>query len=261
MLNPRRIATALGLLGTTVAVAASPAVATAASTLPQGSEPVHLDPADFSTRIDNPYFPLVPGDRYIYRETDAEGAKQRVVVNVTNKTKLIANGITARVVHDRVTERGKVVEDTFDWYAQDSDGNVWYLGEDTVECKKGKIKSHSGAFEAGVDGAQPGVIMPANPEPGLTYRQEYYAGKAEDKGQIVSLHEQAEVPFGHFPDVLMTKDLNPLEPKVLEFKFYAKGIGPVEAIAVSGGTDREELKRVKHDRKAKLPSQSKRCVT
>jgi hypothetical protein len=257
MLYPKRIAMALGLLGATVAIAASPAVATAASTLPQGSEPVNLDPADFSTRIDNPYFPLVPGDKYIYRETDAEGAKQRVVVSVSHKTKLIANGITARVVHDRVTEKGKVVEDTFDWYAQDSDGNVWYLGENTVECKKGKIKSHSGQFEAGVDGAQPGVIMPANPEPGQQYRQEYYAGNAEDKAEIVSLHEQAEVPFGHFPDVLMTKDLNPLDPKVLEFKFYAKGVGPVEAIAVSGGTDREELVKVKHDKQIKFPA--KRC--
>ena len=260
MLDPSRIAMALGLLGATVAVAASPAVA-AASTLPQGSESVQLDPADFSTQIDNPYFPLVPGDKYIYRETDSEGAKQRVVVSVTNKTKLIANGITGRVVHDRVTEHGKVVEDTFDWYTQDSDGNVWYLGEDTVECKKGKIKSHAGAFEAGVDGAQPGVIMPANPVPGLKYRQEYYAGKAEDKAEIVSVDEQAEVPFGHFPETLMTKDLNPLEPKVSEFKFYAQGVGPVLAVAVSGGTDREELKRVKHDQKVKLPSQSKRCVT
>jgi hypothetical protein len=256
MFSTRRIGIALGLLGVSVALAASPGLA-AASTLPQGSEPVNLDPADFSTRIDNPYFPLVPGDRYIYRETDAEGAKQRVVVNVTDRTKQIANGITARVVHDRVTEKGQVVEDTFDWYAQDSDGNVWYMGEDTVECKKGKIKSHSGAFEAGVDGAQPGVIMPANPEPGQQYRQEYYAGHAEDKAEIVSLHEQAEVPFGHFPDVLMTKDLNPLDPKVLEFKFYAKGIGPVEAIAVSGGTDREELVKVKHNRATDLPA--KRC--
>ena len=83
--------------------------------------------------------------------------------------------------------------------------------------------------------------MPAEPEAGLAYRQEYYAGEAEDKGEIVSLDEQAEVPFGHFPQVLMTKDLNPLEPKILEFKFYARGVGPVLAIGVSGGADREEL--------------------
>src|ERR671919_297167 len=249
MRNRTRIGMALGLLGVTLAVAASPAVA-GASTLPQGSEPVNLDPADFSTRIDNPFFPLVPGDRYVYRETDGN-VKERVVLSVSNKTKLIANGITARIVHDRVTEHGKVIEDTFDWYAQDSEGNVWYLGEDTVECDKGKVKNHSGSFEAGVDGAQPGVIMPANPEPGLKYRQEYYAGKAEDKAEIVSVDEQAEVPFGHFTNVLMTKDLNPLEPKVLEFKFFAKGIGPVLAVGISGGSDREELLRIKHDRKVK----------
>jgi hypothetical protein len=255
-----RIGIALGLLGVTAALAASPVVAAAASPLPQGSEPVNLDPAKFSTRIDNPYFPLVPGDKHVYRETDSEGTKQRVVVSVSHRTKQIANGITARVVHDRVTERGEVVEDTFDWYAQDSDGNVWYLGEDTVECRNGKIKNHSGAFEAGVDGAQPGIIMPAKPEPGLEYRQEYYAGKAEDKAKVVALDEQAEVPFGHFTNVLMTKDLNPLDPKVNEFKFYARGVGPVLAVAVSGGSDREELVRVKHDQKIKLPSQSKRCV-
>ena len=260
MRNRIRNAMALGLIGVTLAVAASPATAGAA-TLPQGSEPVQLDPAKFTTQIDNPYFPLVPGDRYVYRETDAEGAKQRVVLSVSDQTKQIANGVTARIVHDRVTEHGKVIEDTFDWYAQDSDGNVWYLGEDTVECSgKGKVKTHAGSFEAGVDGAQPGVIMPANPAPGLSYRQEYYAGQAEDKAQIVSLTEQTEVPFGHFTNTLMTRELNPLHPKVQELKFYAKGIGPVLSVGVSGGSDREELLRVKHDQKTDVPSQSKRCV-
>ena len=161
---------ALGLLGATLGLAAIPATAAAAK-LPQGDEPVQLDPAEFTTQIDNPYFPLVPGDRYVYRETDAEGAKQRVVVSVSDKTKLIANGITARVVHDRASEHGKPVEDTFDWYSQDSEGNVWYLGEDTVECEKGHIASREGSFESGVGGAQPGVIMPADPKEGLTYRQ------------------------------------------------------------------------------------------
>ena len=257
MLNPiQRIGLALGLVGVTVAVAATPA---AAAPLPQGSEPVELDPAEFSTRIDNPYFPLVPGDRYVYRETDGD-TKQRVVLSVSHRTKLIANGITARVVHDRVTERGKVVEDTFDWYAQDADGNVWYLGEDTVECKRGKIKNHSGSFEAGVDGAQPGVIMPADPEPGLEYRQEYYAGEAEDRAEVLSVDEQTQVPFGHFTGALLTKDLVPLEPKVSEYKLYAPGVGMVLAVKTSGGEGREELVRLKHDQKAKLPSQSTRCV-
>jgi hypothetical protein len=257
MLNPiRRIGLALGIVGVTVAVAAGPA---AAAPLPQGSEPAELDPAEFSTQIDNPYFPLAPGDRYVYRETDGE-SRQRVVLKVSKKTKLIANGITARIVHDRVTERGKVVEDTFDWYAQDADGNVWYLGEDTVECKRGEIKNHSGSFEAGVDGAQPGVIMPANPLPGLEYRQEYYAGEAEDRAAVLSVEEQTQVPFGHFTGVLLTKDLVPLEPKVSEYKMYAPGVGMVLAVKTSGGEGREELVRVKHDQVVKLPSQSKRCV-
>jgi hypothetical protein len=211
------------------------------SALPQGSEPANLDPADFTTQIDNPYWPMAPGDRWVYRETDTEGTVQRVVVTVTPKTKRIANGVDARVVHDVVTEGGQPVEVTDDWYAQDSDGNIWYLGEKTTEYSHGKPKSTAGSFEAGVDGAQPGIILPANPEPGMAYRQEYYAGEAEDEGEIVSLDEQAEVPAGHYKDVLMTKDTNPLEPKVLEFKFYARGVGPVLAVAVSGGSDREEL--------------------
>ena len=213
----------------------------ATSGLPQGAERVDLDPADFTTEIDNPYWPMRPGSRWVYRETDSEGANQRVVVTVTNKTKKIANGIEARVVRDVVTEDGEFVEVTDDWYAQDADGNVWYLGEDTTEYENGKPVSRSGSFEAGVDGAQPGIIMPAQPRPGLTYRQEYYAGEAEDEGEIVSLDEQAEVPAGHFPEALMTKDTNPLEPKILEFKFYARGVGPVLAVSVSGGSDREEL--------------------
>jgi hypothetical protein len=211
--------------------------------LPQGSEPVHLNPADFTTRIDNPYWPMKPGARWVYRETDPEGTRQKVVVTVTRKTKKIANGITARVVHDVVTEKGKPVEKTDDWYAQDKAGNVWYLGEFTKEYENGKFVSTKGSFEAGVDGAQPGVIMPAKPRPGMKYRQEYYAGHAEDRGQIVSRREQAEVPFGHFRRVLMTKDTNPLERKILEFKFYARGVGPVLAVGVSGGSDREELVR------------------
>ena len=200
-----------------------------------------LDPADFTTQIDNLWWPMKPRSRWVYRETDTEGANQKVVVTVTDRTKMIANGIEARVVHDVVTEDGQFVEVTDDWYAQDQDGNVWYLGEDTTEYENGKPVSKSGSFEAGVDGAEAGIIMPAHPEPGMTYRQEYYKGEAEDKGAIVSLDQQAEVPAGHYQPVLMTNDTNPLEPKVNEFKFFARGVGPVLAIGVSGSSDREEL--------------------
>jgi hypothetical protein len=219
--------------------------AAAACELPQGSQRVRLDPADFTTRITNPWWPMKPGSRWVYRETAPDGTVQRVVVAVLARTKLIANGVTARVVRDVVTEDREPVEVTDDWYAQDRCGNIWYLGEATTEYENGKPVSTKGSFEAGVDGAQAGVIMPAKPKPGMRYRQEYYAGQAEDRAEVVSLREQVEVPFGHFRSgrVLMTRDLNPLDPKVLEYKFYARGIGMVLAVGVSGGDDREELVR------------------
>jgi hypothetical protein len=245
MRTRKRIAPVVGVLA---ALAAFGAVAEAAwpgnsDRLPQASEPAQLKPADFTTKIDNPYWPMKPGSRWVYRETDPDGTRQRVVVTVTHKTKRIANGITARVVHDVVTERGKPVEVTDDWYAQDNAGNVWYLGEYTTEYQNGKPTTTEGSFEAGVDGAQPGVIMPARPKVGLRYRQEYYEAHAEDKARVLSLKEQVEVPFGHFGagEVLMTRDLNPLKPKILEYKFFARGVGPVLALGVSGGSDREEL--------------------
>lgn len=204
--------------------------------LPQASEPVRLDPADFTTEIDNPYFPLRPGSRWVYEE-----GSQRVQVDVTDRTRRLANGVEARVVHDLVTENDRRVEDTFDWYAQDSAGNVWYLGEDTREYENGRVSSTSGSFEAGRDGAQPGIVMPAQPAPGMAYRQEYYAGEAEDRARVLSTREEVEVPFGRFTGVVMTSDVNPLEPRVQEYKFYARNVGPVLAIAVSGGSGTEEL--------------------
>jgi hypothetical protein len=218
---------------------------TQACPIPKGTEHVRLDPAQFTATIDNRWWPLKPGSRWIFRETDANGGRQRVVVTVTEATKLIANGIRARVVHDVVTEDGEPVEVTDDWYAQDRCGNVWYLGEATAEYENGKVVSREGSWEAGVDGAQPGVIVPARPRVGMTYRQEFYAGHAEDRAAVLSFGEQVEVPYGFFPKgtVLMTREWNPLEPRVLEHKFYARGVGPVLAISVSGGSDREELMR------------------
>jgi hypothetical protein len=210
--------------------------------LPQRGEPVTLDPANFVERIDNPFLPLLPGSRWVYRETDAEGARGKVTVTVTTRTREIL-GIDATVVHDKVTEGGDLVENTFDWYAQDECGNVWYMGEDTKEYKDGKVVSTAGSWEAGVDGAQAGVVMPGDPHVGLRYRQEYYEGEAEDRGEIVSLDAQAQVPFGHFRPVITTKDTTPLHPRILEFKFYAEGVGVVLAVGISGGSDREELLR------------------
>jgi hypothetical protein len=210
--------------------------------LPQGAERVELDPTDFVVQIDNPYWPMAAGNRWVYRETDAEENTQRIVVTVTKRTKTIV-GIRATVVHDRVTEDGELVEDTEDWYAQDKWGGVWYLGEATTEFEGGKPVSTKGSWEAGVDGAQPGLVIPPNPSVGAAYRQEYYAGEAEDRGKILSLDERVDVPFGSFDGVLMTRDTTPLEPDVNEHKFYAKGVGPVLALALSGGGGREELIR------------------
>jgi hypothetical protein len=209
--------------------------------LPQGAEQVDLDPASFTTDIDNRYWPIRPGSRWVYRESDGEGSVQRVVVTVTNATKRVAAGIEGRVVRDVVSRDGEPVEVTADWYAQDAAGNVWYLGEKTAEYENGKVVSRAGSWEAGVDGAQAGVIVPANPTPGQTYRQEYYAGEAEDRAVVLSTDEQVEVPYGHFGGALLTKDLTALEPRLVEFKLYAPGVGPALTVNVSGAAGREEL--------------------
>ncbi len=217
----------------------------ASCALPRGAEHVALASADFSARITNPWWPMRIGSRWVYRETAPDGTVQRDVVLVLPKTRLIADGITARVVSDVATEDGAPVESTRDYYAQDRCGNVWYLGEATTEYENGKPVSTAGSFEAGVDGAEAGVILPARPRPGMRFRQEQYAGHAQDRAEVVSLREQVEVPVGYFRRgrVLMTRETNPLEPKVLEYKFYARGVGPVLAIGVSGTDDREELVR------------------
>jgi hypothetical protein len=201
--------------------------------LPQGSEPASLDPEDFSTEIDNPYWPMPVGARWTYREA-GEGAVKKVVVTVTDARKVV-DGVSARVVHDVVTEGGRLVEDTRDWYAQDRDGNVWYLGEDTKEYAKGKPPSTAGSWEAGVDGAQAGVIMPAQPRVGLRYRQEHYEGEAEDAAEVLSVDAHVAVPFGSYDGALMTRDYTPLEPDATERKYYVEGVGPVLSVAVKGG--------------------------
>ena len=209
------------------------------STLPTGSEPVDLDPADFTTRIDNPYWPMAPGRKWDYRGEEG-GDKVKIAVAVTNDTKKI-EGITARVISDVVSrEDGTLIEKTFDWYAQDSEGNVWYLGEDTKEYEDGKVSSTEGSWEAGVDGAEPGIIMPAKPRVGLTYRQEYYKGHAEDGARVLKLGAKATVPAGTFDDCVETEDFTNLEPGNVEHKFYAKDVGPVLRTTESGG-GREEL--------------------
>jgi len=213
--------------------------------LPQPDERVDLDPAEFSAEVTNPWFPLDPGTRWTYRETTEDGETVEVVVTATSVTREITNGITARVVRDTVTLDGDIIEDTIDWYAQDEAGTVWYLGEDTAEFEDGTITTRDGSFEAGADGAQPGVIMPASPEVGMTYRQEYYADEAEDNGEVLDLGQRATVPAGEYDDLVKTEDTTPLEPDVLEHKFYAPNVGLVLTIDKAAG-GREELLSVTH---------------
>jgi len=176
-----------------------------------------------------------------YRSTRAaEGNEMQVGVTVTSDKRSIL-GISATVVHDVVTQNGSVKEDTLDWYSQDVDGNIWYLGEDTKEYENGVVVSTEGSWEAGVDGAQPGILLPADPEVGMTYRQEYYAGQAEDRGKVLSLDGHVEVPYGAFNGCLQTEDSTSLNPDVLEHKYYCRDVGPVLTIDVASGVGREEL--------------------
>ena len=164
------------------ATASSTTADPATAQLPQGSEPSGIDPAEFTTEIDNPYLPLKPGSRWLYTETEAGEPDQKVVVEVTDETKAIENGVEAVVVRDTVTAGGEPIEVTDDWYAQDSEGNVWYLGEDTAEYENGKVVSRSGSFEAGVDGADAGIVMPAHPAVGMRIPPGVLRGRSRGRG-------------------------------------------------------------------------------
>jgi hypothetical protein len=192
------------------------------------------DPALFVSAVDNPLFPLVPGTKFVY-----QGGDETVEVTVTADKKDIM-GVSCTVVHDQAKVGGEVIEDTFDWYASDSSGAVWYFGEDTKEMSGGKVVSTEGSWEAGVDGAKPGILIPATPEIGQEYRQEYYACHAEDKGTILTLDASTTVPAGSFTGCLKTHDFTRLEPDVSEEKYYCPGKGLVLSVDTNTG-DREEL--------------------
>lgn len=210
-----------------------------------GAKPsLQLDPGNFVSVIDNPYFPLEPGTTFTYRG-ETEGTPTRNVTTVTSDTKVIL-GVTTIVVHDQAYEDGVLVEDTFDWYAQDKDGNVWYFGEDTKELdENGKVISTEGSWEAGVDGAEPGIIMEANPKKGDKYQQEFAADVAEDMAQVIGFEDSFCVRYGCFEDVLVTKEWTPLERGVVENKYYAPGVGFIFGEMVKGGDEQTELVRVR----------------
>jgi hypothetical protein len=216
-----------------------------ATAIPAGAAPsLQIDPNNFVSQVTNPYFPLDPGTTFTYRG-ESEGTPTRDVMTVTSDTKVIL-GVTTTVVRDQAYENGVLVEDTFDWYAQDKAGNVWYFGEDTKELdENGNVISTEGSWEAGVNGAEPGIIMEANPKKGDKYQQEFAAGVAEDMAQVIGFEDSFCVQYGCFENVLVTKEWSPLEKGVVENKYYAQSVGFIFGETVKGGDEQTELVRVK----------------
>jgi hypothetical protein len=195
--------------------------------------PARLDPGRFTTRIDNRFWPMAPGSRWVYRETDGAGEERRVEVTVTGRTVRVL-GIEARVVRDVAYQQGRPREVTDDWFAQDLQGNLWQLGEVSHE-PAGTATSTARSWRAGVDGAGPVLVLPARPAPGTVFRRAHAAV------QVLSAGTRAKVPYGSFRGVLVTEELGSLEPGQVEHEFYASGVGPVLAVTVSEGSGREEL--------------------
>jgi len=233
------VLTILAVAGLGVAACGSDSDSEDTASTPTSVYAPEINAADFSSTIDNPFLPRKPGTRMVYEGPTDEG-KERIVIEVTRDTRTVM-GVTTVVVRDTVTLNGELIEDTYDWYAQHRDGSVWYFGEDTKEFEGGKVVSTKGSWEGGVDGALPGIVMPAQPQVGQKFRQEYYRDEAEDMGEILSLTEKATVPFGTFGDVVKTRDTTPLQPELVEEKYYARGVGFVLGVDIAGGTDRIEL--------------------
>jgi hypothetical protein len=204
-----------------------------------GHYSVSVDPADFVPEIDNERLPFSPGNKWVYESVGGEDV-ERIEVIVTDERRIVM-GVSTTVVRDTVTVDGELVEDTYDWYAQDQEGNVWYFGEDTAEYEGGEIVSTAGAWEAGVDGAQPGIVMEADPTVGDSYRQEYYPGEAEDLAEVVRDGVSEEVAYGAFDDLIVIEEWSPLDPDVMEEKYYASGVGMVLETTIQGGSGRIEL--------------------
>jgi hypothetical protein len=199
------------------------------------------DPSSFTTTIDNPYYPLPPGRLLVYRGV-RDGRAQVDRVLVLDRTKVV-DGVETVVVRDIArTRTGTLIEKTFDWFAQDHRGNVWYFGENTREYDAhGHVASTEGSWEAGVDGAVAGIIMKASPTPPVSYRQEYYAGHAEDMAWVVQTGVHVDVRYGSLHHVLRTMEWTPLEPRVVGTKLYAPGLGIVLERTLSGGDEFAEL--------------------
>ena len=223
--------------------AALAAVLTALALLPaqaSGVTPPLPRASDFSARVDNPWFPLAAGSTYVYRGVK-DGQPSRDVMTVTHRIKTI-DGVTCRVVEDRLYLSGYLEERTTEWYSQDKQGNVWYFGEDTAElARNGHVKNTSGSWRAGVDGAKPGLFMFAHPAVGKAAQQEFYRGQAQDQFKVLSLNTSVAVPYVSSTKAVLTREWTPLEPGVIDHKFYVRGIGTVLEQTVKGGTERAAL--------------------
>jgi len=201
-------------------------------------------PSQFSATVDNPWFPLKPGTVYRYRGIK-DGKSSRDVVTVTHRIVRI-QGVPCISVEDLLYLKGKLEERTTDWYAQDRNGNVWYFGEDTAELDEhGNVVTTEGTWRAGRDGAKPGIYMPGHPTVGQTGRQEYLRGHAEDHFEVVSLSATIRAPYTSSQHALLTKEWTPLEPGVIDHKYYVRGVGTVLEQTVKGGVERNELVSVR----------------
>jgi hypothetical protein len=207
---------------------------------------VHPSPSHFTHgRVDNPWFPLRPGTRYVYRGSE-DGAHTRDVAIATYRTKVV-DGVTCRVVFDRVWANGRLEERTFDFYAQTKRGTVWYFGENTATLDRhGHVKSREGSFLSGVDGAEAGIFMPVHPRPGQSFRQEDYPGHAEDVFRVVRRDAHVAVPLMSTRHALLTRETTVLEPGVVDHKYYVRDIGTVRELTVKGGSESLKLVAITH---------------
>ena len=207
--------------------------------------PVNKDNFTHSSIIDNPFFPIIPGTTYVFSGNSGVDP-QSSVTKITSDTKTIL-GVKTVVVNDTSFVNGNVTESTLDWYAQDNDGNVWYFGEFTTEYLNGVVLNHDGSWQAGVNGAQAGIIMKGNPHVGDFYCQENSPGVAQDQAEVISLGESVCVAgvCAH-GNVLKTKETTPLEPRVVAEKYYVSGFGLAKEQDVKGSKDSSGLVAVLH---------------
>jgi hypothetical protein len=206
----------------------------------------HVDPAKFGRRIDNRYLPFQPGTRTVAKGVAENGRTPQRDAQVVTDRKRKVDGVRCVVVRDTVSSRGKPVERTFDWYTQDKHGNVWYFGENSKDYQHGHWVQSDGSWEAGVHGAQPGVMMMAHPKRGIAYRQEYYRGHSEDQAQVLGHRRRVNVPYGTFHHTLGTRERSRLEPGVAEKKWYARGVGEIKSKDVKGSKEGFRLVKVTH---------------